>query len=184
MKVTYQNKVQKLVMTGMFSALLAVLSLVSIPMPTGVPITLQTFAVALCGYVLGPALGTLSVMVYLAMGAVGLPVFAGFSSGVGELLGMTGGFLWGFLFLALFCGLGVWTKKRPLALLLGAAGLAVCHLLGALQFSLVSSSPLLQSFLLVSVPYLIKDAVSVALAYLAGTAVVLALKKAKLVRAE
>ena len=62
---------QRTVLTGVFAALLAVLSQIAIPLPTGVPITLQTFAVALCGYVLGPGMGALSVGVYLALGAAG-----------------------------------------------------------------------------------------------------------------
>lgn len=166
-----KSKIQKLVLTGVFAALLAVLSQVSIPMPSGVPVTLQTFAVALCAYVLGWKLGTLAVAVYLALGAVGLPVFAGFS----------GGFLWGFLLMALLCGLGAQTGKPVFALLLGALGIAVCHFCGVLQYAAVASAPFLESFLLVSAPYLLKDGISLALAYLAARAVVYSLKKARLV---
>ena len=90
-----KNPIRRTVMTGVMAALLAVMSQISIPLPVGVPITLQTFAVALCGYLIGPALGTLAVVVYLALAAVGVPVLAGFSGGVGAFMGMTGGFLWG-----------------------------------------------------------------------------------------
>ena len=69
-----KNTIRRVVMTGMMAALLAVMSQMQIPLPTGVPVTLQTFAVALCGYLLGPAMGTLAVGVYLALGAVGVPV--------------------------------------------------------------------------------------------------------------
>ena len=89
------------------AAVMAVLSQISIPLPTGVPVTLQTFAVALCGYVLGVGMGGSALAVYLALGAVGLPVFAGFSGGVGSFLGVTGGFLWGFFLMSLLCGLGL-----------------------------------------------------------------------------
>lgn len=81
MKLQWKNKLQRTVMAGVFAALLVVLSQVSIPLPTGIPVTLQTFAVALCGCVLGPAVGSAAVGVYLALGAVGVPVFAGFSGG-------------------------------------------------------------------------------------------------------
>lgn len=180
-KIMEKSKIQKLVLTGVFAALLAVLSQVSIPMPSGVPVTLQTFAVALCAYVLGWKLGTLAVAVYLALGAVGLPVFAGFSGGFGTFLHVTGGFLWGFLLMALLCGLGAQTGKSVLALLLGALGLAVCHFCGVLQYAVVASAPFLESFLLVSAPYLLKDVISLALAYLAARAVLFSLKKARLV---
>ena len=59
MKMEVQNKVRKIVMTGVFAAMLAVLSQISFPLPSGIPVTLQTFAVALCGFVLGPRLGLL-----------------------------------------------------------------------------------------------------------------------------
>ncbi len=180
MKTGSKGRTQRLVLTGVCAALLAVLSQVSIPLPTGVPITLQTFAVALCGYLLGPAWGTLSVAVYLAMGAVGMPVFAGFSGSAASFVGMTGGFLWGFLPMASLCGLGTKLGRRALAIALGAGGLAVCHLLGAGQFALVMSTPLPQAFLAVSVPYLAKDVVSVALAYLAAIALSASLKRARL----
>ena len=107
MKLEYTNNVQKTVLTGVMAAILAALSLVSIPLPSGVPVTLQTFAVALCGFLLGPAMGTAAVAVYLIMGAVGLPVLAGMVGGLGHFLGVTGGFLWGFLPMALLCGLAV-----------------------------------------------------------------------------
>lgn len=85
---------------GMFAAVLAVLSQISIPMPSGVPITLQTFAVALAGVVLAWKLGTASVLVYILLGAVGVPVFAGFTGGAQALVNYTGGFIWGFLGMA------------------------------------------------------------------------------------
>ncbi len=175
-----KDNIRRTVLTGVMAAVLAVLSQISVPMPTGVPVTLQTFAVALCGYLLGPALGTLAVGVYLALGAVGVPVFAGFSGGFGAFLGMTGGFLWGFLPMAFLCGLGLRTGKKYAALLLGGAGLAVCHLAGLLQFSLVSSMSFATAFLAASAPFIIKDVVSLALAYFAALGIAASLKKAGL----
>lgn len=71
----------------MMTAVLAVLSIVTIPLPTGVPVTLQTFAMAFCGYVLGWKLGGASSALYLILGAIGVPVYAGMSGGFGALLG-------------------------------------------------------------------------------------------------
>ncbi len=173
-----KNKTRKMVLTGVLAALLAVLSQISIPLPSGVPITLQTFAAALCGYVLGPKLGTLSVAVYLALGAVGLPVFAGFSGGVGVFAGMTGGYLWGFLPMALLCGLGAKTGKRLAAIPMGIGGMALCHLCGTLQFALVMEVSPWTAFLTASAPYLVKDVISVALAFGTAQAVAFSLKKA------
>lgn len=156
---------KNMIMTGMFAAVLAVLSQLSIPMPTGVPITLQTFAVALTAYVLGWKLGTLATIVYILVGAVGVPVFANFSGGIHVLVGMTGGFIWGFIFMVLLCGLGFAQKNKVLLVVLSGAGLAVCHLLGIFQFMAVAEMGFTEAALAVSVPYLLKDIISVAVAY-------------------
>ncbi|MDO4261535.1 MAG: biotin transporter BioY [Eubacteriales bacterium] len=168
----------ELTMIGMYTALLAVLSIVQIPMPSGVPITLQTFAVSLCGYCLGRRNGTLCILLYLLLGVVGVPVFTGMTGGVGKLFGFTGGFLYGFLFLAFACGLGSRMKHQMAAAGSGLAGLLICHLLGSFHYSVVASAPdarvsFAQAFLLVSAPYLVKDVLSVIGALLVS----LALKK-------
>lgn len=146
-----------IVTVGMFTAVLAVLSILTIPMPSGVPLTLQTFAVALCGYTLGWKKGAVTVLLYLLIGALGVPVFAGMKGGVQFLFSYTGGFLWGFVVLSLLCGLGGKKKKQTARILYGIAGLAVCHVVGSMQFSAVASVPVSAAFLTVSLPYLLKD---------------------------
>ncbi len=150
---------------GMFTAVIAVLSQISFPLPSGVPVTLQTFAVALAGYVLGAKYGAYSTAIYIALGAVGAPVFAGFSGGPGFITSLSGGFIWGFLFLAFFCGLGITKSSKVIANAFGIVGLIICHVLGVLQFSLVAKTNLIAAFTAVSVPYLIKDVLSLIIAY-------------------
>jgi len=164
----------------MFTAILAVLSIIQIPMPSGVPITLQTFAMALCGYVLGAKKGTASTCIYLCVGAIGVPVFAGMTGGLSCFVGYTGGFLWGFIFLTLLCGLAMNCKNKLLQIVLGIAGLLICHLLGSIWYAIVASTGFWSSVLLVSVPYLVKDVLSVAGAYLVAVAVRKALRAANL----
>lgn len=91
---------------AVFAALIAALSMVpGIPVgPLGVPITLQTLGVVLAGVVLGPGRGTAAVLLYLAAGLIGLPVFSGFSGGVGVLAGPSAGYLLAFPFAALLAG--------------------------------------------------------------------------------
>lgn len=174
------TSIQKTVLTGIFVAVLAVLSQFSIPMPSGTPLTLQTFAVALTAYVLGWKLGTAATFVYLLLGAVGVPVFANFYSGIGVLLGMTGGFLWGFLFMAALCGLGMASGSKILLSVLSLLGLGICHLLGVVQFMLVMNMSFPAAFLSVSLPYLLKDVLSVAAAWFAAIAVRQAMRAASL----
>lgn len=168
------------VYVGMFAAILAVLSQIAIPMPTGMPVTLQTFAVALTGAVLGGKLAIASTAVFILLGAAGVPVFAQFSGGFGILVGPTGGFIWGFLFMALLCGIGSSMKKKLSGLAVGLAGLVICHIFGAAQYALVAGIGFGKSVLLVSVPYLVKDIISVVLAFSLGTLVRGRLRKAGL----
>ncbi len=125
-------KIKNMALCGLFSALFVLCAWLSIPIGD-VAITLQTFAIFLCLSVLGGKLGTLTVLVYLLLGAVGIPVFSGFRGGFGALLGPTGGYLTGFL----TCGLTYWLltslfpARQTLALL---AGLLVCYVFGSLWY--------------------------------------------------
>ena len=154
-----------LVTAAMLTAITAVCSQIAIPMPTQVALTLQTFAVALCGYVLGIKWGLASIITYVLLGAVGVPVFSGFKGGVQVLFGASGGFIFGFIFFVLLCGVSIMFKNKWLKLLIGFGGLVICHILGIVQFAVVYKTDLISSFLMVSAPYLIKDAISVAAAF-------------------
>ncbi|MBS6476153.1 MAG: biotin transporter BioY [Clostridiales bacterium] len=158
------EKVLKLVYIALFAALTAALSQVAVPTPW-VPLTLQTFAAALCGYMLGWKEGLAALAVYLLLGAAGVPVFANFKAGVQALVGPTGGFLFGFLPMAALCGLRMSQKRAIIGILLGFLGLLLCHAAGTLQYALVSHIGVGRAFLLVSLPYLLKDVLSVAGAY-------------------
>lgn len=180
---------------AMFAAVMAVMSQLSLPLPGGVPVTLQTFGAALTGYMLGAKRGAWAVIVYVLLGAAGVPVFAGFHGGLGSVLGQLGGFIWGFIPMAFLCGLGADIAGRrgfckPLgegcenasrrhilcniapAVALGLLGLAVCHLCGVVQWTAVKGGGIFGSFLVVSAPFLLKDAVSTAAAYFVSAAVV------------
>lgn len=160
---------KEIVCIGMFAAILAVLSQISVPVPMGVPVTLQTFAVALTGVVLAWKFGTISTLIYVLLGAVGVPVFAGFKGGAQVLVNYTGGFIWGFIVMTFLCGIGIQMKNKLIGMSLGFIGLAICHLFGVLQFMVVMNRGFKESFLLASAPYLMKDIISVILAYVVGS---------------
>lgn len=102
---------REMVLAGMFAAVLAVISQLSIPTPAGVPVTIQVFGVALVGAVLGWKLGLCSVLVYILIGAAGLPVFANFGGGIRSLIGLTGGYIWAWPVMAVLCGIRPGLKK-------------------------------------------------------------------------
>lgn len=166
-----KNKnLKNLVFCGVFTALISVLSIISIPMPSGVPITLQTFIIAFTGFVLGKKWGVVSVLAYIVIGAIGVPVFSGLRGGLGVLAGYTGGFIFGFIVFVILCG--ILREKFAVNLLLAFAGLAVCHLFGTVQYALLSQNAFIPAFLLVSAPYLIKDILSVLAAKLISVVVI------------
>ena len=163
-------QMKELVFIALFAAVLAVLAQISIPMPSGVPITLQTFAIALTGYSLGARRGSLATGIYLLLGICGVPVFSMFRGGLGALLGATGGFLIGFLPQTTLTGLA-YARGPAISLICGLLGLAVCHLCGTIWYAVLGGQSVLVSFLAVSAPYLLKDVVSVVVAYIAAHAV-------------
>lgn len=176
-----RQKITTIVLCALFAAITAILSQIAIPMPSGVPVTLQTFAVALCGFYLCTARATVSTLVYVLLGAVGVPVFSGFKGGIASIVGPTGGFIIGFIAMAAISGIAFRNMPEkfrvPLRIAMGILGVAACHICGFVQYALVAGKDLLSSFLLVSAPYLIKDIVSVVLAYFAALAISKALKR-------
>ena len=154
-----RSKTLQIVMCALFAAIIAVSAQVTLPLPTQVPITLHTFGVALCAAVGGALTGTVSTAVYVLIGAVGLPVFAGMRGGFSVLLGPTGGFLFGFIIMAFFCG--IQTKHFVSRIGISLGGLAVCYLCGAIQYALLMQIDLLKSIALVVVPFMLKDILSV-----------------------
>lgn len=154
--------IKTLTKISVFAAVLSIISTVAIPSPFGVPLTLQTFGVASCGFILGKKQGTMCIIVYILLGTMGLPIFSGMSSGLSHLLGVTGGFIFGFLFLAFFSG---FKQNHIIGILFSLFGLFICHCLGILQFSFISKNPIKQSFFIVSFPYILKDVISIILAY-------------------
>jgi len=99
-----KSSIYKIALIGVMTAITCILGPLSIPIGV-VPISLTTFAVFLTVILLGWRMGTISYLVYLLVGMAGLPVFSGFSSGLGKLAGPTGGYLVGFIFLAIISGI-------------------------------------------------------------------------------
>lgn len=159
-----KTNIISLTLIPLMSAVTAICSVIAIPSPFGVPFTLQTFAVILTGLILGTKNAAAAILIYLALGAVGLPVFSGFTGGIGSLAGITGGFLIGFIPLAALSGVH-FNKRKQLRFITSAAGLAICHLTGCLWMSHILDVSLQKAFLLGSLPYIIKDVLSAAGAF-------------------
>ncbi len=129
-----------MVKVSLFASLTAAGGLLTIPLPFNlVPITLQTFFTYLSGIVLGPLLGPLSQLIYVLLGCLNLPVFAGGTAGFGVLLGPTGGYLWGFIAASFIIGIMTRGNRKAWRLALALAiGTLVIYLCGLSQLMLVA----------------------------------------------
>ncbi len=149
-----------------FSLLMALSAQVVIPVGP-VPITGQTFAVLLTGALLGSRLGAMAMIVYLIEGAGGLPFFYGGTSGIGHLLGPTGGYLVAFPAAAFITGAFAehgWDKRFPTAVAAMAIGSAVIMLSGWAWFALVSNTPLSIAFQVTVLKFIPGDIIKILLA--------------------
>ena len=147
---------------ALMSAVICVLAPIAIPVPMSpVPISPATFVVYLTAVLLGTKKGTVSVLVYLLLGMVGLPVFSGFSGGIGVLLGPTGGYLIGYLPCALVIGMLIKRGFRSIPSMV--LGTLVCYLFGTIWFLavMVGAYTWKQAILICIVPYLLFDAVKI-----------------------
>ena len=160
-----------LVLCAMFAALMAVSAWISIPMSSGISITLQLLAIMTCASLLPPVPATLSVLAYELIGLVGLPVFSNFGSGAGVLLGVTGGYLVGFIpaawltsFLISRWGRQVW--KQFIAMVLG---ILLCYAFGSVWFMVSLGRTLQQTLAVCVIPYIPFDLIKIALSCLLST---------------
>jgi len=152
----------------LFANFIALSARISLPLPfSPVPVTGETLAVLLAGLALGPRRGVTSVLVFIAEGAAGLPVFAGGTGGLVVLLGPTGGYLWGFVLGAGIAGLltGGGRGQRGTTLLLALAlGNLAIYCVGALWLSVLVPGGLQTAFLVGVLPFLPGDAIKCVIA--------------------
>lgn len=163
-------KVKNMALCGLFTAVLAVCAWISVPFGDSV-ITLQTFGIFLTLGLLGGKLGSLTVLVYLLLGAVGAPVFSAFRGGLGALLGTTGGYIFGFMLTSLLYWLITSLWNSPASRLAAMiAGLLLCYGCGSYwylsRYLTADSASFAAVLLKCVVPYLIPDAVKLSLAWL------------------
>lgn len=158
---------RKLTACALFAALMAVGAWISLPIGE-ISVTLQLLSIMLASSLLPPMYAMLSVLTYVLLGAVGLPVFAGFSAGVGVLAGVTGGYIAGFIvsawvtsFIIHKCGRAWWIQAVAMAL-----GVVLCYAIGTAWFMHVSGRDMMTSLSICVLPFVPFDAIKVALAVL------------------
>lgn len=164
MEVTFmKQKTVNLIFCALFTAVIAVCAQIVIPTPF-FPITMQAFGIALCGYTLGLKDSAFSVTAYLLLGILGAPIFSGFCGGFHHITDAGGGFVVGFLPLAIFCGIAVNYKNNFKKIIFGIFGLIVMYIFGIAYFCYLTGTKIFSAVLLVFLGVFLKDALSLILA--------------------
>lgn len=162
---------QTLVLIALVTAITCILAPLSVPLPfSPVPLTLTNFVLELSIFLLGWKKGSVSYLLYVLLGIAGLPVFSGFSGGLGKFAGPTGGYLVGFLFLVLIGGLIAerFHYKRPACVAGMILGMAVAYLLGTAWLCMQLQLSFTAGLFAGVIPYLPGDAVKIILAVILG----------------
>ncbi len=173
-----KNKSFDLAYIAIAAALISICSWITIPLPSGIPVTLQTFGVCTAAGILGFKRGTAATAVYIVLGLIGMPVYSAFRSGPATLFGNTGGYIIGFIFTAMITGIasdfldkeGVKYKKERFPLFMAmCSGVLICYAFGTLWFATVwakSGDAVAISTILgwCVLPYIIPDIIKLILA--------------------
>lgn len=172
--MSQRNKLNDIIYSGLFAALIAVLGLVSIPLPISpVPISGQSLAIMLAGSILKPRQAAFSVLTFLLIGAAGVPVFAGGTGGIGVIVGPRGGYLIGFLLGAIVISLlrGSTNSVWRLSLANITGGIVIVYIMGALWLSFVTGMGLEKAVMAGVLPFIPGDLCKVFVASVIGVAV-------------
>lgn len=167
MRVHSGSGIYALSMTAVMAAVMCVLAPLSIPIGP-VPVSFTNLAIYFALYLLGWKRGTLAYVVYMALGILGLPVFSGFRGGIGHLFGATGGYILGFIPMALIAGLALRSPNRIVQMAGMIAGTAVAYAFGTVWFCLISGSEAVPALFLCVFPFVPFDLLKMASAVVVG----------------
>lgn len=160
---------KKIILVAMMSAFICILSPFSLPIPfSPTPISLGTLGVYLAGGILGMKKGTTSVFLYLILGIIGLPVFAGFMGGIGRIFAPSGGYLLSYIFIAFTTGYfsDKYYGKNNLCIIVGMVlGTIICYLIGSFYMAFNMGFSVKIAFLKGVAPYIIGDILKMVGAY-------------------
>ncbi|MCR5590629.1 MAG: biotin transporter BioY [Lachnospiraceae bacterium] len=166
-----RTKTQKMVRIALVSALTCVLAPLSISIPISpVPISLTIFALLIGAYVLGTRDAVISFVLYALIGLAGVPVFSKFTGGAGVLMGPTGGYIIGFVFVSFFTGLFIekFENRRPMHAVGMIIGVLFCYAFGTAWLALFAGMGFSQALLAGVIPFIPADAVKIAAALSIG----------------
>ncbi|MCI8965995.1 MAG: biotin transporter BioY [Lachnospiraceae bacterium] len=177
------TKTKEITLIGLMAAVTCIAGPLSLALPfSPVPISLTNLAIYFSVYILGMRRGTISYLVYLLLGLVGLPVFSAFTSGPAKLFGPTGGYLTGFIFMALISGYCIdrWNGQIKMSMVGMVAGTAVTYAFGTVWLAYQANMSLGEALAVGVYPFIAGDLAKMALTLLVAPQVRMRLRKAAL----
>lgn len=182
MRTEKRFRITQLAVTGVMTAVICILAPFSLPIGP-VPVSFANLAIYIVLYILGMKRGTISYLIYLLIGLVGVPVFSGFSGGPQKLFGPTGGYLLGFIPMALIAGIVIdrYRKKWYLCLSAMTAGTFICYLFGTVWLAFQANMTFQAALAVGVIPFVPLDMAKIVLALMIGSQVRGRLVKAQLV---
>lgn len=182
METEKKFSITQIAVIGVMTAVICILAPFSLPIGP-VPISFTNLAIYIALYVLGMKRGTISYLIYLLIGLVGVPVFSGFTGGPQKLFGPTGGYLIGFIPMAVIAGIVIdkCMKKWYFCLLAMIAGTWVCYLFGTAWLAFQANMTFKAALAAGVIPFIIEDLIKMVLALLIGPQIHKQLVKAQLV---
>ncbi len=161
--------IKEITLVGMCSALMVIFSQLSIPLPfTAVPVTLQIFGVVVISVIVGAKIGTISIIIFELLGAIGLPVFANFSGGFSIIIGPTGGYIIGFIIMAFLIGYASYAQNKIVLFIASYIAVTADLLLGTLYLKFIFGMSMQAALIAGLYPFIIKDFITIAVAVLVG----------------
>lgn len=163
--------IREITLIGLMAAVLCIVAPLSIPIPfSPVPISFTNLAIYFAVFILGWKKGTLSYLIYFMLGLIGLPVFSGFTGGLAKVAGPTGGYLIGFIFLAIISGYFIekFNGKVYMYVIGMVLGLLVTFVLGTAWLSYQLDVTLAKGLMMGVIPYLPGDVVKIVIATIVG----------------
>lgn len=166
--ISKKRKLYTLSITAVMTAVMCVVAPMSIPIGP-VPISFTILAIFLALYLLGWKMGTLSFILYLFIGMMGLPVFSGFSGGLGKLMGPTGGYIIGFIPMALLAGFVIEkVNNRAIHFVAMVLGTAICYAFGTAWFCVVTETGIAAALGTCVIPFIPADIIKIVIAMVLG----------------
>ncbi len=164
-----RTKTYNIILCGLMAAIMCVLAPIAIPMT--IPITLGTFVIFIMTYILNYKYAFISCVIYILLGCVGLPVFSGFQGGLGRVIGPTGGYILGYLFIALVCGYinSRYQGNKFIQICGMLVSLIICYAFGTLWFAYQQNMSIEKSLIICVYPFIIGDICKIICAVIVGS---------------